>query len=397
MVAEDAGRLPDHVKPAKSLLRMKLSHPFLIFFILITLNCESQYFGGRGDGTGILTSSIFTINDHSIYCSSSNGDGFSWTHFQGYPYENTWVYNGSDGDGTIFLSESFTLNHQIIYISGSVGDGSGHARHHFTLNDQMLYCSGGPGDGNHHSGDLFPLNDPSIYCSGGEGDGTGLLGNLVTLNNPSIYCSGGYADGLSLLATSTYLYGFPIFCLGSDGDGMNFDSRVSLPLNFQYPYCTGSEGDGLAWNHFRGQVNLPSLFAGGTDDGGNHTYPVPVTFGYGIWTGNISDKWYVAGNWKHDSIPALWTNVFIPYGRPHYPVLAQSLSINSDEGTYWCRRLDIDSVAFFDIAANLFVDGIFNISGTVNFLTVSNSILQVNSSGELKLIQGGIIRLETDE
>ncbi|MBF0453122.1 MAG: hypothetical protein HQK75_20645, partial [Candidatus Magnetomorum sp.] len=60
-----------------------------------------------------------------------------------------------------------------------------------------------------------------------------------------------------------------------------------------------------------------------------------------IWTGNVSTDWDNPKNWDLNIIPNDIVEVTIPGGLTRYPDIDDSLSINSEEGTFQCRRLNI--------------------------------------------------------
>jgi hypothetical protein len=339
-----------------------------ISFCFITFHAFGQFFGGGGEGFHVSFSSIITLNDHSVYCNGNESDGFTFNSAEGYFYNATQVFSGGHGDGFIF---------------GSVSE---------TLNEQSLYCMGGHGDGT----DLFfthsLINDIQHYCAGGIGDGMNVSETINTLNQQNRYCSGGAADGGDLKATAGYVFGVSVFCFGADGDGIAVSNPSFLTVNNQQHYCSGEPGDGFSCFSFNGQISQPLIFSGGPGDGESRYHAYSQVLGYGIWTGNESSDWELAGNWKHNTVPSSGVNVFIPSDRQHYPNLAKSLSIGSEQGYFQCHRIDIDTVGFIDTKATFYVNGILNVYGTLTSASQDADATQVGPQGKITIRPGGNAR-----
>jgi len=54
----------------------------------------------------------------------------------------------------------------------------------------------------------------------------------------------------------------------------------------------------------------------------------PTATGFS-WLGNISTEWENAANWSGNQVPVETSAVYIPTGRPHYPVVSVTTTVKS--------------------------------------------------------------------
>ncbi len=93
-------------------------------------------------------------------------------------------------------------------------------------------------------------------------------------------------------------------------------------------------------------------------------YPYIPTTTPGLWRGNVSTDWNLAGNWDDNNIPIPTTNVLIPAGLTNYPVVGSTSQAN-------CNNLTIDAGASLTLASDaagtgsLIIDGTLTNNGTI--------------------------------
>jgi len=334
----------------------------------ITFHAFGQYFGGSGEGFQVNCSGIVTFNNQDIYCTGAESDGFAFSRINGFFYTPALVFSGGNSDGFVFNSDKTTINRQI------------------------TYCLGGNGDGNDRFCTREMINDFQNYYFGGVGDGMNLAEAVNTINLHTLYCAGGSGDGSDLMNTAGYVFGEPFFCYGANGNGFDISNPMFATINNQQDYCSGESGDGSSNLSFYGQVSPTSIFTGGQGDGECRQAKTSLVLGYGIWTGNTSSNWEFAGNWKYNLVPDSSINVFIPSYCKHYPRLTNSLSINSDQGYYQCRRLDIDTIGFLDINSSLYINGIVNVYGAFTSTNQDTAASQIGPQGKIFIRSNGLAR-----
>ena len=227
-------------------------------------------------------------------------------------------------------------------------------------NTQNIYCTGGSSDGHSMiaSSVIYP-NTQNVYCTGGNNDGHALVTSaILSANSQSLYCTGGNSDGHSLITSSLL---FPnsqnIYCTGGNSDGHSLVASSLLFPNSQSIYCTG-----------------------GNNDGHSQSISSVIAIGTGLWTGNTSTDWTVAGNWSNATVPTYLMDVSIPAGRSNYPVLSGTLYVGVNSGTYQCKNLAIQENARITTSAG------FNLYGT---MTVSGSYTANNNTDNSQLIYSG--------
>lgn len=335
---------------------------------IITIHASGQYFGGNGEGFQVNVSGIVTLNDQVFYCTATASDGFAFNRINGFIYKPAPVFSGGYGDGFIYDSDKTTIN------------------------SQFIYCQGGNADGHDMLFTREVINDIQHYCVGGIGDGLNLAEAVNTINPHALYCSAGSGDGSDVMDVAVYVFGEPFFCYGANGNGSDISNPMFATINFQQNYCSGESGDGFSYFSFYGQVSQFTIFSGGHGDGECQITDNLLRLGHGIWTGNSSSDWETAGNWKNNLVPESDINVFIPSDCQHYPKLTKSLAINSDQGYFQCRRLDIDTVGFLDTKANLFVNGIINIYGTITTGCQDTNATQIGPQGKIIIRSDGLAR-----
>lgn len=314
----------------------------LLGLLLPGLDVDGQFYGGEADGSGSERSIPGTMFPQEIYCSGGDADGFQ-----------------AEGSGLI------TLNQQDLYCQGGDSDGYSSAfAELLTFNNQLLYCCGGNYDGTSNS--LFDgyFFDPLEVYDGGDGDGS----------------TGDTFDG--------YFYEW-LFTSGGTHDGGAGLSSGMTSINEQDFYCAAGSGDGFSSYLFSGHF-MPWLYCwGGNGDGFRAASSTLEELGLGIWTGFTSTEWSEPNNWKLNTVPTSTINVLIPGGAPYYPVLLESLSVNDPAGFYECQRLDIYPQGILILWNGLIVNGILNVSGTLELQRQTGNALQVEDSGEVTVKAAG--------
>jgi hypothetical protein len=278
---------------------------------------------------------------------------------------------------------------------GGIRDGFGdHSSGLFGMQQQPVYCSGGNGDGHHlFTSGLVTLNSQALYCKGGLQDGISSSSFSGFLYRVTYCFIGGIKDGWSLSVFQGSMYSLNYF-LGGQDDGSNSGSSELLTINIQDFYCTSGPADGFSRGYRSGNMQAWNYCLGGTRDGYHAGESGILDLGYGIWTGAHSNAWNHPLNWKHNTIPSVDMNAFIPSGTSYYPLLMGSLSINSSQGTNQCKRLDIDTGGQITIRNQLTVNGPLKVSGLLHYLKTTDSNFTILPGGSVTVNTGGVISIE---
>ncbi len=134
-----------------------------------------------------------------------------------------------------------------------------------------------------------------------------------------------------LIATSsTTIFGVPVdgtaYTVGNTLPGGGTVIYVGNLTNFSHTGLT----DGTTYCYKIWSVNSGNQYSAGM---------LPVcnqTFSH-YWTGNVDDNWFNTGNWGPGTVPTATDGVYIPAGRPNYPL------INADGAS--CNHLTIEAGA----------------------------------------------------
>jgi|GEM_PF-1490364 len=90
----------------------------------------------------------------------------------------------------------------------------------------------------------------------------------------------------------------------------------------------------------------------------------------GFWTGLFSTDWFLPDNWSDFSVPVAATDVTIPAGCPHYPLISLAAAV--------CNNININAGASLAIGNNsLTAGGTVNING---LLTMTNAAGVLNAN-----------------
>jgi PKD repeat protein len=112
----------------------------------------------------------------------------------------------------------------------------------------------------------------------------------------------------------------------------------------------------------------------------------------GRWIGLKNTKWDEPSNWADHKVPTMNTPVSIDSGCTYYPILDQSLSINSDKGVYKCRSISLSSDITFTTNANVYCYSLINIQ-QASWIHSGNTIdsFQIDAGGKLTLNNAAFI------
>jgi hypothetical protein len=280
------------------------------------------------------------------------------------------------------------------------GDGDGYGTDGSPLsqiNSSVSYCSAGNGDGYGSGFSGLEMNMQAFYCSGDSSDGYhGQSSGLSIANQQQFYCSGSTMDGYDASSSGLVLPNQQSFyCSSGDSDGYDLANSAFLTLNSQAGYCAAGNRDGYA-SLTSGLVPnfYQSIYCNaGFGDGYHHGLDTASILGVGIWKGIASMNWFASANWEHDSIPDIQHNVLIPPGCPHYPLIVDSLGIDTLIGTIQCHGLDILQGGALYSAERLFINGHMNIYG--NYIsTINKNISQkVCENGTLNIFETATVKL----
>lgn len=107
-----------------------------------------------------------------------------------------------------------------------------------------------------------------------------------------------------------------------------------------------------------------------------------------IWTGATDTDWDISGNWNPSQLPSATTNIVIPAGAPHFPVLStygNTFDLNIQNGA----SLDIAAGNILDAGGNTIIDG----GGTLNLIDNAELYLRgdFTNSGTLTAGAGSTI------
>ena len=95
---------------------------------------------------------------------------------------------------------------------------------------------------------------------------------------------------------------------------------------------------------------------------------LPTCFSVATWAGTLSTAWDTAGNWLYGEVPTTTTNVIIPGGLIHYPLL--------NDGISSAQNIIIQSNASLTVTGGTFqISGSINDSGTFD---LSGGTLEMN-------------------
>lgn len=106
----------------------------------------------------------------------------------------------------------------------------------------------------------------------------------------------------------------------------------------------------------------------------------------GLWTGKKSSDWNDKANWDDHKIPDLSTDVTIPNNCPYYPVLDESLSIGSTDGSNQCNRLTLQTGSTITTQANVYCTNLVQMMNA-SWLHTANQMdsFQIYTNGQFEL------------
>ncbi len=217
----------------------------------------------------------------------------------------------------------------------------------------------------------------SAQFTGGNKDGYDRAAHLST---NSIY-TGGSSDGFDSneLINPSSIYN------GGAKDGYHREK-----LNNSVSIYTGATEDGYATSGFN---NTLSIYTGGDQDGYAMNKKVLSYF----WTGAIDENWNDIGNWQLAILPNINSNVVIPAGVPHFPLLENglmSIGQNPNGAIFFCKQISIRQGAQMTYNAAAFLEnfGFMGIRGNV-FVNNSTDNAWIMKNGATLIIynQGSLL------
>lgn len=131
------------------------------------------------------------------------------------------------------------------------------------------------------------------------------------------------------------------------------DGQTWTPSSWSKASGTGSDLNQHATVVLDQNTGIPKTFISFTLTGDPSDFwywaldDVKVNDADGFWTGTISNSWNEAGNWATGSVPQVATNVVIPAGTPHNPVVDSNA-----ETPALCHNLLIERGATLTVAEN---------------------------------------------
>ncbi len=138
---------------------------------------------------------------------------------------------------------------------------------------------------------------------------------------------------LNTLATS----GLPLFATELDIDGLDNQVQLSayqriFPLFWEHPAIKGVTLWGYRPGHWRTAQGAYIVLENGVERPVMEwlkTYVAATSLPTFSWMGNVSSDWGNPGNWSSNMVPNQISDVIIPAGRPRYPTINFSTTINS--------------------------------------------------------------------
>lgn len=138
---------------------------------------------------------------------------------------------------------------------------------------------------------------------------------------------------LNTLATS----GLPLFATELDIDGLDNQVQLSayqriFPLFWEHPAIKGVTLWGYRPGHWRTAQGAYIVLENGVERPAMEwlkTYVAATSLPTFSWMGNVSTDWGNPANWSSNMVPNQISDVIIPAGRPHYPTINFSTTINS--------------------------------------------------------------------
>jgi len=112
----------------------------------------------------------------------------------------------------------------------------------------------------------------------------------------------------------------------------------------------------------------------------------------GKWLGLKSSQWDDPSNWADHKIPTKTTPVSIDSGCSFYPILDKSLSINSDQGIFKCKRISLSSDVTITTNANVYCYSTIDMQqGTWHHVNNSLASFEINAGGKLIIHDAALI------
>jgi len=157
-------------------------------------------------------------------------------------------------------------------------------------------------------------------------------------------------------------------------------------------YDISSWADGASRLIFWWEVNGGYVFFGtdgywNIDDFGVQEGPWSNLY---TWTGTSSSDWNNPNNWDSGFIPDENIGVIIPGGAPNYPVLIDSLVVNSPLGAYRCKSIIIEDGGEVEVyqASDMIVYG--NVTVETGGVLYLGDDLQIEFGGNLFILGGTV-------
>ena len=122
---------------------------------------------------------------------------------------------------------------------------------------------------------------------------------------------------------------------GGSGNGFSKDTALNISLSVTDSLYNGGTGNGFD-NFIITSANLyllDSLYNGGVGRGEYQLFAPNINLGICgdtlVWNGNDNITWGNSNNWDCGKVPDINSIVFIPAGRPRYPVIISDIEIKT--------------------------------------------------------------------
>ena len=107
---------------------------------------------------------------------------------------------------------------------------------------------------------------------------------------------------------------------------------------------------------------------------------------FGLWTGDLSDRWTDKANWDDHKIPDISTDVILPGNCSHYPILNESLSIHGSNGIYQCKSLTLQENTTITTQSTVFCYNRVDMkNATWNHTANQMDSFQIGANGEFSM------------
>ena len=157
------------------------------------------------------------------------------------------------------------------------------------------------------------------------------------------------------------------FALFGSGNGAYFKNRQ------EYIGSSDKTGNGTGETFSITVTNADyyGLCVWGNDENAANFNLVVTPLQAGLWEGDVSTSWHVAGNWNDNHVPASTTDVLIPAGTRYAPVLTNASG--------YCRNLVVSEGARLTVGAtNLYIASDVHVFGDLNMNNTASRVYVTN-------------------